>query len=100
MWWGGVHDRGACMAGGGTCGRGVCRGGAWQGGIYGWGDVWQGCVCGRGACVVGACMARGACVAGETATAADGKHPNGMHSSLHINFCRTYTRGNSIEKTS
>ena len=29
---------------------------------------------GRGVCVVGAC------VAGETATAADGTHPTGMHS--------------------
>ena len=30
----------------------------------------------------GACAARGACVAGETATAADGTHPTGMHSCL------------------
>ena len=48
--------------------------------------TWQ-----RGACVVkgvcevkGACMAGGwgsvASVAGETATAADGTHPTGMHS--------------------
>ena len=34
-----------------------------------------------GTCVVkGACMVKGACVAGETATAADGMHPAGMHS--------------------
>ena len=33
-----------------------------------------------GACVAGACTAGGACMAGETATAADGSHPTGMHS--------------------
>ena len=90
---GGMCGRGVCMAGGHVWQRSM-HGGCMAGGIYGGEDVWQGCVCGRGACVVGACMARGACVAGETATAADGTHPTGMHSSLHINFCRTYTRGN------
>ena len=40
---------------------------------------------GRGACMVGghawqgACMAGEGCVAGDTATAADGTHPTGMH---------------------
>ena len=40
----------------------------------------------RGVCVVkghvyrGGMHGRGACVAGETATAADGTHPTGMHS--------------------
>ena len=45
---------------------------AWQGGMHGGECVWQG---------GGTCMA-GACVAGETATAADGTHPTGMHSCL------------------
>ena len=64
-WQGGVHDRGACMVG----------------------DMCGGCVHGRGPFVVGgACVAGGhtwrggTCVAGETATAADGTHPAGMHS--------------------
>ena len=75
-----VGGGGACMAGG-VCGRG---------------NVWWACVAGgmhgMGACVAGGCMfgrvcawqgsmrRRGACVAGETATAADGTHPTGMHS--------------------
>ena len=38
-----------------------------------------------GVCVAGVCMAggmhgKGACVGGETAIAADGTHPTGMHS--------------------
>ena len=63
-----VHGRGgACMAGG-VCGRGACMAGGMpgKGGMHGRGCVWQG----------------GACVAGETATAADGTHPTGMHSCL------------------
>ena len=36
--------------------------------MRGRGDAWQ-----------------GACVAGETATAADGMHPTGMHSCLSLN---------------
>ena len=39
------------------------------------GRAWQGGMCGRG-CVHG----MEACVAGETATAAGGMHPTGMHS--------------------
>ena len=50
-------------------------------------------MCGRGACMVGGmhCMGhawhrgvhdRGVCMARETATAADGTHPTGMHSCL------------------
>ena len=35
---GGMHGRGACMAGGH----------AWQGGMHGRGRAWQGCVRGRG----------------------------------------------------
>ena len=42
--------------------------------------MWQGGVCGGG----GVHGREGACVAGETATAADGTHPTGMHSC----FCR------------
>ena len=66
---GGMRDRGhACH---GVHGRGCKRGSmhgreghAWQG-VYGRGNAWQ---CGR------------ECVAGETATAADGTYPTGMHS--------------------
>ena len=35
---------------------------------------------GRRTCMSGSVHGRGACVAGETATAADGTHPTGMHS--------------------
>ena len=38
-----------------------------------------GCACQAG-CMPGAMHGRGACMAGETATAADGTHPTGMHS--------------------
>ena len=61
---------------------GVClsrgRGHVWSGGMRGWwgmhgrGCAWQG---GRVA---------GACVAGETATAAGGTHPTGMHSCFNL----------------
>ena len=54
------------------CGkRGVCVAG---------GCAWQ-AACMSGACVAGGCAWQGACVARETATAADGTHPTGMHSS-------------------
>ena len=36
----------------------------------------------RGACMVGGCVMGG--MAGETATAADGTHPTGMHSCFYI----------------
>ena len=44
--------------------------------------VWQGGMHGRGvhAMAGGSMHVKGACVAGETATAADGMHPTGMHS--------------------
>ena len=67
---GGVHGRGRGYAGkgvcvaGGMCGRVACMVRACMAG----GCAWQ-----------GACMAGGACVAGETAAAADGTHPTGMH---------------------
>ena len=50
---------------------GVCV----AGGMHGRGSTWQGDMRGRGACM-----------AGETATAADGMHPTGMHSCLHGHF--------------
>ena len=43
----------------------------WQGAYVAGGHAWQRSMHGGG---------RGACVAGETATAADGTHPTGMHS--------------------
>ena len=66
---------------------------AWQGlndrGIHGRGYVWQGVhskggMHGKGGmqCKGGMHGGGGACVAGETATAADGTHPTGMHSCL------------------
>ena len=70
----------------------MVRGHAWQwdmcgGGHAWWGCVWYGgiCVAGgmgsrRGACMVGGMHGRRACMAEETATAADGAHPTGMHS--------------------
>ena len=59
-------------------------------GMHGGGCVWQGaCMAGGmhgGGCAwLGACVA-GACMAGETATAADGMHPTGMHSCLKISI--------------
>ena len=54
----------------------------WQGrGVHGGGHAWWGCVCDRGACL-----------AGETATAAGGTYPNGMHNcelwNFNMNQCR------------
>ena len=42
----------------------------------GGGHAWQG----------GACMGRGACMAGQTATAAYGTHPTGMHSCVKEHY--------------
>ena len=84
---GGMHGRGPCVVGG------MCdRGHTWQGACV-VGGVWQGNMHGGGVHGQGACMAgghawqggvhgRGACMAGDTATAADGTHPTGMHSYL------------------
>ena len=66
----GVHGR-ACVAGG-MHGGGSCMAG-W-GGVAG-GHAWRG-----DACMVGGMHGRGACMAGDTATAAHGWHPTGMHS--------------------
>ena len=35
---------------------------------------------GKGVCVAGGAYVAGVCMAGDTATAADGTHPTGMHS--------------------
>ena len=56
------------MAGVGAC---MVGGHVWEGG-----HAWQKGVPGRGACMA----ERGPFVAGETATAANGTHPTGMHS--------------------
>ena len=39
-----------------------------------------GCMTGRGTCVAGGMHGGHVCVVGEMATAADGTHPNGIHS--------------------
>ena len=39
---------------------------------------------GMGACMAGGVCGGGACMTGETATAADGTHPTGMHSCFRI----------------
>ena len=64
---GGVHGGGRCMSGW-----------ACMSGRHVWGCVWQGGVHGR--------VGGQGCAwqeAGETATAADGTHPTGMHSCLY-----------------
>ena len=58
-----MRGKGVCMAGGMHGRRGAC--------------VTEG-----GVCVAGGMHGRVACVAGETATAAGGTHPTGMHSCL------------------
>ena len=74
---------GACVAGGHAW-QGVCgRGHVWQGGMCGDGDAW-------GACIVGGCGGGhagwgGASVARETATAAEGTYPTGMHPCYYCN---------------
>ena len=80
--WQGVHGKGG--GGHAWCGGSMCGGGgyAWQGGS----------VCGREAC-----MAGGACMARETATAADGTHPTGMHS---CQKCFPYSRRNCTKSCS
>ena len=40
----------------------------------------------RVACVAGRACVAGACMAGEMVTAADSKHPTGMHSCSILNF--------------
>ena len=78
---------GSCMAGG-VCGRGGgMHGGecAWQGvcmvgGMCGRGHVWQEGHAWQGHAWWGLMCGRGPCVAGETATAAYGTYPTGMHS--------------------
>ena len=67
---------------GGMCGRGMCGGGACVMGGHAWHrgmHVWCG-VHGRGHAWQEGVHGRGACMAEETATAAKGTHPTGMHS--------------------
>ena len=69
-----LSTEGVCVAEGGMCGRRAYM----VGGMHG-----------RGACMAGVCMAGGmhgrrTGMAGEMATAADGMHPTGMHSSFHL----------------
>ena len=60
---------------------------AWRGSVHGghaWGRVlWE--LHGRGGCAW-----QGACVARDTATAADGTHPTGMHSCFIQFFYHSY----------
>ena len=106
VWEWGVHGRGACVAGGmfsggvhgsghawqveacvvggmhgvgGVHGRGACMAGGMHGGGYVWQQV---CVVGGGDMHGRGIHDRGTCMVGETATAADGTHPTGMHSCL------------------
>ena len=63
-------------------------GGVHGGGMCGRVSVWQGMCMVGGACMAGGMRGRGhawqdgmgTCVAGETATAAGGTHPTGIHS--------------------
>ena len=74
------------MAGGGAwLGGHMCpRGASVPGGMHG-GGGWGACVVGGGGvCGRGGMCGRGACMAGETATAADGTHPTGMHSCYQL----------------
>ena len=64
-WLVGVHGQGVCVAG--EC--------AWWGSVHGRGCAW-----------LRRCAWQGECVAGETATAADGTHPTGMHSCLPLRY--------------
>ena len=47
-------------------------------GMHGWVYAWQ-----RACLVGGVCVVVEACVSGDTATAADGTHPTGMHSCIN-----------------
>ena len=90
---GGMHGEGACI----VKGEGVCvakggmhgKGGhAWQGAaLQGGGHAWQGGEHGKGrAYMAGVCMEEGMHGRGYVwqATAADGMHPNGMHSYFSV----------------
>ena len=88
--------KGACMAKGDMCGRGhawegkLWWGYAWQGGMHGRGHEWHGYAW-QGLCMAGGMHGRGACMPGEMATAADGRHPTGMHSCLTLYSLSTYS---------
>ena len=76
-----------------SCGK--IRGAYVAGGHVWWGACVAGVMHGRGACVARGCAwqggmcGRGACMSGETATAADGMHPTGMHSCLGMLLLKT-----------
>ena len=79
---------------GGICGQGVHGGGhAWCGGMHGGRTcmVGQACMVEVSSIVVGGyacqgCAWQGICMAGETASAAHGTHPTGMHSCMNNEF--------------
>ena len=60
------------------------EGDTWQGGVHGWGACMGGVHGGGHAWWGGGMCGRGACMAGETATAAEGTHPTGLHSCLSL----------------
>ena len=64
VWLGGVHGRGACIAGE-ACMAGSMhgRGDAWQGSVW-WGACVAGDMCGRGCMGGGDCRREGACMVG------------------------------------
>ena len=97
--------------------RACIEGGCMAGGLHGRGLVWQGGVmaggvCGRGTCMAGGhawqrvCVAGGvyggveACVTGETAIAADGTHPTGMHSWANTCLIQKKLEMDKIKSTS
>ena len=112
VWQRGMHGRGVCMVGG-VCvvGGHAWLGGAWQGGMHGWGCAWQGGMCGRGhawlgggggVCGRGACMFGGQVWQGgmhathvppptlrdTVGQCAAGMHPTGMHS-CYVDWLRS-----------
>ena len=105
---GGVHG-GACMAGG-MHGRGVVHGrehvwqgcawqeGVWQGGMHGGGGLHGWGMCDGGCAWQGSMHGGGACMAGETATAAYGMHPTGMHSYSYVYFFSPFEYSRYISK--
>ena len=81
-WQGDMHGRGCAWQGGHVWQRGGMhgKGAGMAGGMHG------GCMCGGGTCVGGGggmCgIGEGACMAGEMAITVGSMHPTGMHSCL------------------